>query len=118
MAHRDTVQNIVKLAAHCGQPRQRLTAHTRLKQARVRLLEQERRNERGEVCIAAALAEAVECPLHLPRTRVDRGQRAGHRIFCIVVGVNTDLVARDPRINYRLGDLIDLMGQRAAVGVT
>ena len=43
-------------------------------------LQQQRRDEGDEIGVAAALAEAVQRALHLPRAGADRGERIGDRV--------------------------------------
>ena len=88
-----------------------------LEAAGVGLLEQQRRDQADEVGVAAALAEAVQRALDLPRAGVDGGERAGHGVAGVVVGVDAEPVAGDAGGDDRGGDLADLGRQRAAVGV-
>ena len=53
-------------------------------------LEDQARDDRHEVGVAAALAEAVERPLHLADALGDRGQRVRHRALGVVVHVDPE----------------------------
>ena len=54
----------------------------------VRFLEKQCRDERDEIGVAAALAQAVERALHLARAGVDGGEGIGHRVAGVVVGMD------------------------------
>ncbi len=79
-------------------------------------LQRQRADERDEVGVAAALAEAVERALDLARAGLDRGKRVRDRAAAIVMGVDAELVARDG-IRHVADDALDLVRQRAAIGV-
>ena len=79
-------------------------------------LELERRDDRDEIGVAAALAQAVERALDLARAGAHRGERIGHRLLGVVVGVDADMIAGDGLADFA-DDLLDLMRQRAAIGV-
>ena len=53
-------------------------------------LQRQRRDERDEIGVAAALAEAVQRALHLPRAGADRGERIGDRVAGVVMGVDAE----------------------------
>ena len=79
-------------------------------------LELQRRDNRDEIGVSAALAQAVECPLNLARAGTDRGETVSDRLLGIVMGVNADPISR-----YHLADLaddaLDFVRQRPAIGV-
>ncbi len=54
-------------------------------------LQLQRRQDRGEVGVAAALAVAVDAALHEAGAGLDRGERVGDRALGVVVGVDADL---------------------------
>ena len=58
-------------------------------------LQLQRRDDRNEVGIAAALAKPVERTLDLTRAGTNRGERVRHRLLGIVVGVDADVIARE-----------------------
>ena len=70
----------------------------------------------AQIGIAAALANAVDGALHLGRARLHRHDRVGHRHFAIVVAVDADR-HREQRLDPG-GDVENVAGERAAVGVT
>ncbi len=56
-------------------------------------LQQQRRDDRGEVGVAAALADAVERALDLAHAGAHRHQRVGDRVLGVVVGVDAEVRA-------------------------
>jgi hypothetical protein len=80
------------------------------------VLELERRNQRHQVGVAATLANAVERTLDLARTGAHRRQRIRHRLLGVVVGMDADAIAGD-HLHHLADDRLDLVRQRAAVGV-
>ena len=115
---RHTVQNIVQHARCLAQPFKRCQRHAGLELTGVRFFEQKRRNDRDQIGIAATLAQPIERALDLTRPCAHRRQRIGHRIFGVIVGVDADVITRNAAGNHGFGDLIDLLGQRATIGVT
>ena len=79
-------------------------------------LELQRRDDRDEVGVATALAEPIERALDLARAGAHRGERIGHRLLGIVMRVDADVTTRDDR-DHVGDDLLDLVWQRAAIGV-
>src|SRR5690606_14063590 len=87
-------------------------------------------NDADDVGVAAALAVAVDRPLHLRAAVTHRLQRVGHARLAVVVGVDADgnvgelqgargvgrLLAQY-LLEYSVYGLADLPGQTAAVGV-
>ena len=70
----------------------------------------------AQVGVAAPLAQAVDRALDLAGPGPDRGQAVGHCAVGVVVGVDADR-QRAKLPAHGLGDLKDLVGQPAAVGV-
>ena len=88
-----------------------------LRQARVAELELEVRDDRGEVGVAGPLAEPVQRPLDVAGAGVHRGHRVGDGTSGVVVAVDAD---RDVTAHVGVDhadDLLDLVRQRAAIGV-
>ena len=110
------VQHLVEHAAGVRQRAQPLRRHAGLEVVGELALQQQRRDDRGEVGVAAALADAVERALDLAAAGAHRHQRVGDGVLGVVVGVDAEVRAR-----HDLGDLgddaLDLVRQRAAVGV-
>ena len=74
------------------------------------------RDDRGEIGIAAALAEPVQRALDLARTGAHRGERIGDRLLGVVMGMNADIGAWHV-LDHVTDDGLDLMWHGAAVGV-
>ena len=111
------VEDVVEQPADPGDVGEGAALDAGLEAAGVGLLEEQRRDQRHEVGVAAALAEAVERALDLPRAGVDGGERVGDGVAGVVVGVDAEAVAGDAGLDDGAGDGADLVGQRAAVGV-
>ena len=79
-------------------------------------LQRQRRDQRDEVGVAAALAEPVQRPLDLARPGADRGDAVGDGVLGVVVAMDAEPVAGD-LARDRLDDARDLVGERPAVGV-
>ena len=77
----------------------------------------QRGDDGGEVGVAAALADAVQRALYLARARVDGGQRIGHRLPRIVMGVDAEMVAGHGFLDHRFHDGADVDGLGAAIRV-
>jgi hypothetical protein len=95
---------------------QLLDAHAGLEMQGVVRLQHQRRNERDEIGIAAALAQAVERALHLPDTGADRGEAVGDGVLGVVMGMDAELAARH-MLRHLADDALDLVRQAAAIGV-
>src|SRR6478672_1673228 len=76
----------------------------------------ERWNDRNKVGIAATLAEAIERTLNLPRTGSNRGKRVRHRLVCVVVGVDPDVIAGNS-FYHLTDDLFNFVRQRSAIRI-
>jgi hypothetical protein len=79
-------------------------------------LELQCRNDGHEIGVATALTEPVQGALDLPGAGAHGGERIGHRLLGIVVGVNADVAPGDD-LDHLADDLFDLVRQGAAVGV-
>ncbi len=79
-------------------------------------LQPQGRDQRTQIGVAAALAEPVQRALDLARAGAHRGQRIGHRLLGVVMGVDADVIAGD--VLCHLGDDgLDLVRHGAAIGV-
>ena len=74
------------------------------------------RDDRDQIGVAAALAEAIERALDLARAGAHGRQRVRHRLFGVIVRMDADMVAGHV-LHHLADDLLDLMRQRAAIGV-
>ena len=79
-------------------------------------LEHEGGDERDQVGVAAALAEPVDRALYLARARAHGGERIGNRVVGVVVAVDAEALAGNA-LGRGGDDALDLVRQRAAVGV-
>ena len=79
-------------------------------------LQHQRRNDRGEIGVAAALAEPVQRALDLPRAGAHRRERIGHAVVGVVMHMDAETIAGDG-LDHLGDDRLDLLGQRAAIGV-
>ena len=111
-----TVEDFVEQPAGVRELAQPLRRDAGLEAIGELALEQQRRNDRGEVGIAAALAEPVERALDLARAGPHRHQRIGHGVLGVVVRVDAQMRAGHMLVDIR-DDGGDLVRQRAAVGV-
>ena len=80
-------------------------------------LQLQRRDDRHQIGVAAALAEAVQRALDLARAGAHRRERVRHRLLGVIVGVDADMVARARALTTSPHDALDLVRQRAAIGV-
>ena len=117
-AQRHPVQDIIQAPRQPHKARKRLTAHPGLQLAGERLLQQQRRDQCHQIGIATTLAQPVQSALNLPRPRLDRSQRIGHRIAGIVVAMDAQTVAGDAACNDLGHHTPHFAGQGAAIGVT
>ena len=116
-AARHAVEDVVERARDAGERGQRVVAHARLEAGGERLLEHERRNQRHQIGVAAALAQAPERALDLARARLHGRERARHRLAGVVVGVDPEPLAGDAGGDHLPDHRADAPRQRAAVGV-
>ncbi len=113
---RRAVHQLVEAARRFREALQGFRRHARLEAVRVGRLQQQRRDQRRHIGVAAALADAVERALNLAHAGAHRGQRVGDRLPRIVVRVDAEVVAGD-FLRDLADDLLDFFRQRAAVGV-
>jgi hypothetical protein len=111
------VQDVVEEPAGAGEAGQRLRGDAGLQAAGEGFLQQERRDQGGQVGIAAAFAQAVQRALDLAGAGEDGGQRVGDRVAGVVVAVDAEVAAGDAGGDDLCRDAADLFGQGAAVGV-
>ena len=116
-AEGDAVQDVVEEAGGAGEALEVFLGDACFETAFVGFLEEERGDQRGEVRVPAALAEAVERALDLADARVDGGERVRDRVAGVVVAVDAEAVARDARGDDVGGDAGDFRRKRAAVRV-
>ncbi len=114
VAVRRPVQHLVQHAGGVGEVRQLGTAHAQRKPLRVIRLQQQGRDDRAEIGIAAPLAQPVQCALDLAGAGTHGGQRVGDRLLGIVMGVDAHMRARHDA-GHIADNGLDLMGQRAAL---
>ena len=91
------------------------TRATRAATQRIAELQLQIGDDRAEIGVAAALAEAVDGPLHLHGARLDRGERVGDRELGVVVAVDAERDADARRA--RRASRRRLRGHAAAAGV-
>ncbi len=80
-------------------------------------LQLQRRQDRDEVGVAAALAVAVDAALHQAGAGTDRGKRVGDRALGVIVGVDADLDRAVEAGDDGGRGLGDELRQAAAVGI-
>ena len=102
VAVRLAVEDLVDLARHVGELAKRLVGDAEIETVGVSVLEFQRADQRHEIGVAAALAEAVERALDMARAGLDGRERIGDRAAAIVMGVDAEMRAR-----HDLGDLGD-----------
>ena len=110
------VEHLVERARDMGEVLELVVGDADVEFLRELRLELQRRDDRDEIGVAAALAEPVERALDLARAGAHGGERIGHRLLGVVVGVDADVVAGD-RLDHLADDRFDLVRQRAAIGV-
>jgi len=110
------VQQFVEHAAGVSECTQALGRHTGFKAIGERRLQQQRRDDRRQVGVAAALADTVQRPLHLANARADGGERIRNRVLGVIVSMDSKIAAWNHRGDIRNNPL-DLVGKRAAVGI-
>ena len=88
------VEDLVERVRDMGEALELLVGDADLEFVREFRLELQRRDDRDEVGVAAALAEAVERALDLARAGAHRGERIRHRLLGVVMGVDADMARR------------------------
>ena len=89
------VQKLVELARDRRQGPQRRRGDTRFIPRRIVVFQEQRRDDRREVRVAAALAKAVQRTVDLAGARAHSRERVGDTVFRIVVGVDADNLGWD-----------------------
>ena len=89
------VQHLVENARGMGQRPELLRRDAGLEALGIVRLQHQRRDDRGEIGIAAALAEPVQRALDLPRAGAHRGERVGHAVIGVVMHMDAETVAGD-----------------------
>ena len=115
---RDTVEHIIQHPADPGQAGQCRRGDPGLEAAGIGLFQQQGRDQRGQVGIAATLAQPVQRALDLARPRIHGSQRIGHGIAGIVMAVNAQPVTGYSGRHHLGGDAPHLGRQGATIGVT
>ena len=105
---RRAVEQFVEGARDVGDLPQRLRRDAGLETLGEFGLQSQRRDEGHEIGVAAALAEAVQRALHLPRAGADGGERIGDRVAGVVVGVDAETFAGNDARDLA-DDALDLM---------
>ena len=116
VAVRGAVEQFVERVRDAGEMRQRCRPTRRYRIVGVFLLQLQRRDDGDEIGVAAALAEPVERALDLARAGAHRGEGIRHRLLGVVMGMDADMIAGNLRADLA-DDALDLMRQRAAIGV-
>ncbi len=93
-----------------------LRRHPGLEALGIIRLQHQGRDDRGEVGVAAALAEPVQGALDLADAGAHGGERIGDAIVGVVMDVDAEMIAGDV-LDHLADDRLDLLGQRAAIGV-
>ena len=105
MAVGRAVEQFVEAVAEPRQAGERLGGDADLERVGEIRLQRQRRDQRDEVGVAAALAEAVQRALDLPHAGAHGGERIGDRVVGVVMGVDAELLAGDasapPRATMR-----------------
>src|SRR5262245_54328908 len=107
------IEPLVERMRHMGQFLERCLSDANVETVGKLRLELQCRDDGNEVRIAAPLAKSVERTLDLPRARTHRSERVGYRLLGVIVGVDTDMVARD-QFHHLADDLFDLVRKRTA----
>ena len=116
MAVGRAVEDLVEGVGDMGEARELVVGDADLETLGIAELELEVADQRNQIGIAAALAEAVERALDLARAGAHRGERIRHRLLGVVMGMDAEMVAGHG-LDHVADDGLDLMGQRAAIGV-
>ena len=111
------VDDVIQLARDFQQMAERLGRDAGFEPLGIGGLQRQRRDQRGQAGIAAALPQPVQRALDLARAGVDRRQGAGHRLPRVVMAMNAQMVAGDAAGDDGFGNGADFAWQRAAIGV-
>ena len=112
------VENFIQQARGTGQVFQPRFADTNFILAAIGVFQKQGRNQRGQIGIAAALAQTIERALNMARARIYRGQTARNGGFGVIMGMNAQTIPRHARGDYRPRDLANLIRQSAAIRIT
>ena len=115
-AVRRAIEQLIENARGVGERLELLRRHPGLEALRIVSLQQQCRDDGGEIGVAATLAEPVQRALDLAGAGAHRGERIGHAIVGVVMHMDADVVAGDVLHNLD-HDPLDLLRQRAAIGV-
>ncbi len=90
---RDPVQNVVQHPTGAGQSRKLAARDADVIGAGVGFLQQQCRDQRGQIGVTTALAQPVQRALYLSSSSVHRGQRPGHCVAGVVMGVDCQAIS-------------------------
>ena len=110
MAVRPAVQPLVEFMRYTEKILHLLVGHADLEFVGVLGLELQGRDDRNQIGVAAALAEAVERALDLADAGAHRGKRIRHRLLGVVVGMDAEMIAGHV-LHHLPDDGLDLVGQ-------
>ncbi len=88
-----TIQDVIEGTRNARDALQCSGLDTEFKTFRPIGLQRKGRDQRNKIGIAAALADAVERPLHVAHARIDGSKRNGNRLFRIVMSVDAKALA-------------------------
>ncbi len=111
------VDQIVKLVAHPRQLPEPVAVDAHFEAVGIERLQQQRRDQRHQIGVAAALADAIERALDLARTGFDGGERIGDRLAAVVMGMDAEPIAGNAGSNYLRNDIAHFGRLGAAIGV-
>ncbi|MHC2216141.1 hypothetical protein ACVIGV_001529 [Rhizobium leguminosarum] len=111
------VEQLVEGMREPGEVKQPLLVDRRFETCVVGALQRQRRDQRHQIGIAAALADAVQRALDLPDTGFDGGKRIGDRLAGVVMRMDAKTVPGNARGDHRLDDRPHLRRLRTAIGV-
>ena len=86
-----TVQEFIKCAGHMGQILQSAIINADAEAVIVGFFQTQCCDDRYEICISAAFTNAVQCSLHVAHACINGGERIGHRLIRVVVGVDAEV---------------------------
>ncbi len=113
---RRAIEHVIERPRNLHQGRHLVRRHADLEAIGKFALQPQRRDQRTQIGVAAAFAEPVQRALDLASARTHRGQRIGHRLLGVVMGVDADVIARN-LLHHLSDDGLDLMRHGAAIGV-
>ena len=94
MAVGRAVEDLVERMRGMGEALELVVGDADLEPLGISGLELQVADQRDEIGVAAALADAVERALDLARAGAHRGERIRHRLLGVVMGVDADILAR------------------------